>query len=166
VYVAFRYTYWRSKTAGVPRVLSTSTPPQQAVFWGVVAGLTCAAVGLLYLQLIERLGVVDLPPSIGGHRSEIGWFLALAVVAAPLFEEFIFRGLIHGGLSRSLPAPLAAVASAALFAIVHPPLSMIPVFGLGLAAAMVHRRTQGLLAPMVAHALYNGIVLGYQVLNL
>ena len=37
----------------------------------------------------------------GGSRA---WMLALAVIAAPLCEEFIFRGLIYGGLRRSMNA--------------------------------------------------------------
>jgi ABC-2 type transport system permease protein len=86
----------------------------------------------------------------------------VAVAAAPVFEEFIFRGLIFGGLRRTLGLGLATVASAAIFAIVHPPLSVMPVFVLGVAAALVYERTKMLAAPMLAHALYNAVVLGFQ----
>ena len=34
----------------------------------------------------------------------------------------------------------------------------IPVFGLGLAAAIAYERTGWLLAPVLAHATYNGVV--------
>jgi membrane protease YdiL (CAAX protease family) len=87
------------------------------------------------------------------------WMLLLAVVAAPLCEEFIFRGLVFRGLRRSLHPALAIFASAALFALVHPPVSVIPVFGLGVAAAWVFERTRFLLAPVVAHATYNACVI-------
>jgi hypothetical protein len=90
------------------------------------------------------------------------WIYALAVLAAPIFEEFIFRGLIFGGLRRSLGALPAILASAAVFAIVHPPASMIPVFGLGVCAALAFDRTKMLLAPMIAHAIYNAVVLALQ----
>jgi membrane protease YdiL (CAAX protease family) len=83
-------------------------------------------------------------------------------VAAPIFEEFIFRGLIFGGLRRSLGFGAAAVASAAIFAIVHPPASVIPVFGLGLCAAFVYERTRMLAGPMIVHAVYNAVVVGFQ----
>jgi membrane protease YdiL (CAAX protease family) len=53
--------------------------------------------------------------------------------------------------------------SAALFAIVHPPLSMLPVFGLGLCTAFAYERSKGLAAPMLVHAIYNAVVLGYQI---
>jgi ABC-2 type transport system permease protein len=78
--------------------------------------------------------------------------LVLAVVAAPLCEEFIFRGLIYGGLRRSMSAPPAMLMSAAIFAVVHPPLSMLPVFVLGLCTAWTYERSKTLLAPMLVHA--------------
>ena len=54
------------------------------------------------------------------------------------------------------------LASAAIFAIVHPPFSVIPVFGLGLAAALVYGRTGLLIGPMAAHAAYNALVVAFQ----
>ena len=90
------------------------------------------------------------------------WIPILAIAAAPLFEEFIFRGLIFGGLRRSMGALPAILASAAVFAIVHPPASMIPVFGLGVCAALAYERSKILLAPMLAHAIYNAAVIAYQ----
>jgi membrane protease YdiL (CAAX protease family) len=87
------------------------------------------------------------------------WLGAVAILAAPVFEEFIFRGLLFGGLRRSF-GPLAAVlASAAIFAIVHPPISMIPVFAMGVVAAFVYNRTRMLAAPIVVHAIYNAAVI-------
>jgi ABC-2 type transport system permease protein len=41
---------------------------------------------------------------------------AIAVPAAPVFEEFIFRRLIFGGQRRSLGVVPATPASAAIFA--------------------------------------------------
>jgi ABC-2 type transport system permease protein len=87
------------------------------------------------------------------------WICALAILAAPLFEEFLFRGLIFKSLQRSTGPALAALASAALFALIHPPVSVIPVFGLGIAAAVSFRRSGFLLAPVVAHAVYNTCVI-------
>jgi len=92
-----------------------------------------------------------------------GWLFLLACVAAPLCEEFIFRGLIFGGLRRSMGLLPAMAMSAALFAIVHPPASMLPVFALGLCTAYAYDKTRVLLAPMLVHALYNAAVLAYQI---
>ncbi len=40
---------------------------------------------------------------------------------------------------------------------------MIPVFGLGLCAAAACNHTHLLISPMLAHAIYNGVVLGVQM---
>jgi ABC-2 type transport system permease protein len=157
-----RYTYWRAKTAGVPTVLGAGVA--RALGWGAVTGLGAALGGVAYLFALRRMGLMQdaLSQSAAGLLGS-AWIPVLAIVAAPLFEEFIFRGLILGGLRRSLGAAPSILASAAVFAIVHPPASMIPVFGLGLFAGVAYDRTKMLLAPIVAHALYNAIVIGYQL---
>ncbi|MEG1052298.1 MAG: CPBP family intramembrane glutamic endopeptidase, partial [Janthinobacterium sp.] len=64
---------------------------------------------------------------------------------------------------RSLPAWQAIGIAAALFAIVHPPAAMLPVFVLGLCTGLAYERSGSLLAPMLTHALYNAAMLGYQM---
>lgn len=87
------------------------------------------------------------------------------VVTGPISEEVLFRGLLFRGLRRRWGTIGAAVASAALFAIVHPAdlsaASMVLVVstfltGLILAAATVRRGT--LVTAIVAHVVVNGIV--------
>jgi ABC-2 type transport system permease protein len=161
----FRLVYWRSKTTEIPRIFAgTAIGIGNVIAWGVGAGVLAAAAGIAYIYLLKRLDLFQdvLRESARGLTASI-WIPLLAIAAAPVFEEFIFRGLIFGGLRRSLPAWQALVASAAVFAIVHPPVSMIPVFGLGLCAAVAFDRTKMLLAPMIAHAIYNAAVLTYQI---
>jgi membrane protease YdiL (CAAX protease family) len=79
-----------------------------------------------------------------------------------VFEEFIFRGLVFGGLRGLLGLQASVLASAAIFALVHPPVSVIPVFGLGVATALVYERTRILLGPVVVHAVYNAAIIAYQ----
>jgi hypothetical protein len=163
-YGVFRLTYWRSGTLNVPALLGHGSNVRAIVGWGGAAGLAAGVAGLAYLITITHFGVA--PESRGATAQSLAQrieFLTLAVVAAPLFEEFIFRGLIFGGLRRSWSPVVAALASAGVFAIVHPPLSMVPVFALGFCAALAYERTGALLAPMLAHALYNGLIVGYQL---
>ena len=157
----FRLVYWRSKTVGIPRIFGPGTA--KALGWGIGAGLAAAAAGAVYLYALRRMDLLqDVMRESARELSANIWIPLLAVVAAPIFEEFIFRGLIFGGLRRSLDALPAIVASAAVFAIVHPPASMIPVFGLGLCAALAFDRTKMLLAPMIAHGIYNAAMLALQ----
>jgi membrane protease YdiL (CAAX protease family) len=83
----------------------------------------------------------------------------LLIVAAPMLEEFLFRGLIFQGLRRTTGPVLAVLASAALFALVHPPIAVIQVFGLGIAGDISFNKSKFLLAPILTHAVYNGCVL-------
>lgn len=164
VYAIMRLTYWIGKTAGVPAMLRQNAG--QALAWGVGGGVAAALLGLGYLQLVRHWDLfADALRADGKHAFAAHWLILLAVVAAPLCEEFIFRGLIFGGLRRSMGLLPSMLLSAALFAIVHPPLSMLPVFALGLGTAFVYNRTRALLAPMLVHAIYNGAIVGYQLLG-
>jgi membrane protease YdiL (CAAX protease family) len=95
-----------------------------------------------------------------GLSSVRGWWLILlGVIAAPLFEEFIFRGLVFRGMRRSLPAAWSMAGSAAVFAICHPPISVAPVFVMGVLAALGFEWTGWILTPICVHMTYNGLVL-------
>jgi ABC-2 type transport system permease protein len=161
VYAMVRLTYWRSQTIGVPGLLAGRAVP--ALGWGLAVGLAAAAVGLAYLHVLRATAWWPELQAGGGSGIEGRWLFPLAVLLAPVFEEFIFRGLVFGGLRRSMPLVPSMVMSAGLFAIVHPPASMLPVFVLGLGTAYVYDRNKGLLAPMLVHAVYNAVVLGYQM---
>ena len=159
-YLLMRSVYAKAKTQGVPRISSATNLP----LLGVAAGLAAGAVASGYLYLADVTGILDDAMSERRSFATLGlWVLPVALVAAPLFEEFIFRGLIFGGLRRSFGLWPAALASAALFAIVHPAISIAPVFVLGLCAALVYERTRSLLAPMLAHAVYNAVAIAAQV---
>ncbi|AVR95507.1 CPBP family intramembrane glutamic endopeptidase [Pseudoduganella armeniaca] len=156
-YALTRLVYWRAGTAGVPRLSPDRALP--ALAWGIGCALPAIAAGLAWMQGLRQAGVV-VPVIAGGH---VGWLIALASIAAPLFEEFIFRGLIFNGLRRSLRLLPALAASAAVFAVIHPPLAMLPVFVLGVCTGLAFERGKGLLAPIVTHALYNGAMIAVQL---
>jgi hypothetical protein len=53
---------------------------------------------------------------------------------------------------------MAYIGSAAMFAVIHLSLvALLPIFLLGMALAWVYDRTGSLLAPIVMHAVVNGI---------
>jgi ABC-2 type transport system permease protein len=134
-----------------------------AVVRGVGMGLVAAGFSLGYVYTLAHAKLFSgLRESISVGTVEPGsalWLLLLAVLAAPLFEEFIFRGVLFRGLRRSLGAPSAALASAAVFALVHPMVAALPVFVLALLAAVAYERSRWLLTPILAHMTYNAIVI-------
>lgn len=165
VFAVMRLYYWRARTQGVPTIVRGIR--WAATFQAVLpAALLAIAAGLLSIYVIRH---TEYAPMLGlkvaGHTNLQYWLLGLTVIAAPLCEEFIFRGLIFGGLRRTLTPLLSALVSAAVFAVVHPPLSMLPVFVLGLCTAWAYQRSQTLLAPMLVHALYNAVVISVQLVG-
>jgi ABC-2 type transport system permease protein len=156
-YGVMRFVYWRVRTAGVPQIWGAGVPV--ALGWGAAGGVAAAAAAIAYVELAQRFGFLSADESFSGGLREILWLAAIAVLAAPVFEEFIFRGLIFGSLRRSLDFFPAAFASAAVFALVHPPAAVSPLVVLGLCAALAYERTGMLAAPIVAHGIYNASVL-------
>ena len=133
----------------------------QGIGWGALAVLGAQAyvhVLKLFPQAEKWRQHSDLTSFLTRTDNPL-WICALAIVAAPVCEEFLFRGLVFRGLLRTTGPALAVVGSAALFALVHPPISVVPVFGLGIAAALSFRKSGVLLAPILAHAVYNASVI-------
>lgn len=83
-------------------------------------------------------------------------FFSTAAIAAPLFEEFLFRGFLLPSLTRYLPVWGSILVSSFLFAAVHLSLSeVLPLTVLGIVLGVVYTRSRNLLAPMLLHSLWN-----------
>lgn len=162
VYGLVRLIYWRSKTANVPVILRGARLGASLRDAAVGIVVTCV-FALAYLYALQHTSLAEKLPAMSAPANKGVWLFALAVLAAPLCEEFIFRGLIFGGLRRSMPVWQAMVVSAAVFAAVHPTLSMLPVFVVGLCTAWVYERNKTLLAPMLVHAGYNAVMVAAQM---
>jgi ABC-2 type transport system permease protein len=139
-YAIMRLVYRWTRTSGVPRIFGPGLP--RALLTGVAGGVVASLIGLAYIEIMAWMGKLpSLRQAI--QANDMGfWLPALAIIAAPLFEEFIFRGLIFGGLRRSLGLGAATLVSAAIFAIVHPPMSVVPVFFMAICGALVYDRTK------------------------
>jgi ABC-2 type transport system permease protein len=138
---------------------------------GVGFGALAAAVALVYLWLARHVPLLDesfdeAQRSLDrmNHDARL-WMLAVAVLAAPLFEEFIFRGILYRGFRHSVGAGTAALSSALVFALVHPAPTAVPVFIMALLAALAYERTGWLATPIAAHMTYNALVFGSALLR-
>ena len=79
---------------------------------------------------------------------------------APLFEEWLCRGLILRGLLQKTRPALAIVLSAAFFAIIHGNIWQgLPAFGMGLLFGYVYYRTGSLKLTMLMHCVNNTMAL-------
>jgi ABC-2 type transport system permease protein len=156
---------WRQIVVAAGSDRKRTAPAREPLLFGASLGLAAALGAFIYLHTLSLFAAgqlwrhdAELMSFMTPGRQPL-WMYALLVLAAPLFEEFIFRGLVFQGLRRSSGPALAVVGSAALFALVHPPIAVIPVFGLGIAAAISFDRSRIFWAPVITHAVYNGCVL-------
>ncbi len=134
-----------------------------------VGVLAVALPVVLLLQQLSALGLekigwaaedqraVDL---IAGSKTfwQRGYFVVFAVVLAPVAEEFIFRGVLFP-FFRQLGRPwLAWLGVSFLFAIIHlnAP-TLVPLLVLALVLTWLYEFTDCLLAPILAHSLFNGV---------
>jgi hypothetical protein len=159
-----QYSFFRSKVPELMRsvglrAMPGAPGPARALILGAIAGVSAAGAAMLYLSYAQGTPAFQEAREAQRLADDGGgispWMVALLVLAAPIAEEYLFRGLVYRGLRRSWGVGASVLASAGVFAIVHPPLSAAPVFVLGAAAAISFEYGGMLLAPITAHALYN-----------
>ncbi|MBO0860225.1 MAG: CPBP family intramembrane metalloprotease [Chloracidobacterium sp.] len=83
----------------------------------------------------------------------------IAVAFAPFAEEYLFRGLLFRAIDREWGGWRAVAASAALFAVYHPPMAWLPVGLLGVISALLFKKTGRLAPSVILHMAYNAVVL-------
>ena len=131
--------------------------------------LVLAVRGPLAVGLERLRSWMDVPPQpqqvlvqMLEVKSTLGLavLVAMALVAAPLWEELVFRGFLQPFLARRLGGTPAIVITSVLFSAIHysgSKLFILPVlmFPLALALAYAYHRTQRLTVPLMLHVLHN-----------
>jgi uncharacterized protein len=94
-------------------------------------------------------------------------FFVTAALAAPIFEEVLFRGFLLPSLTRYMSVDWAIALSAFIFATAHLSLSeVLPLTLLGAVLGFVYTRSRNLLAPMLLHSAWNSAtMLGLLILG-
>lgn len=94
-------------------------------------------------------------------------FFITAAIAAPIFEEILFRGFLLPSLTRYMPIWGAIALSSLIFAVAHLSLSeVLPLTVLGMVLGFVYARSRNLLASMMLHSLWNtGTLLSLVILG-
>ena len=92
-------------------------------------------------------------------------FFLTASIAAPLFEETLFRGFLLPSLTRYLPPWGAIGLSSLIFALAHLSLSeVLPLTTLGIVLGVVYARSRNLLSSILLHGLWNSGTLASLIL--
>jgi membrane protease YdiL (CAAX protease family) len=117
---------------------------------GLAGGVVSALVLVSFLWGVPTQTKAFTPP-------DLYWLLGLFWVAAPLWEELCFRGLLFRSLHElsGQRAWSSVCVSAALFALMHEGALLPPIFALGVISATLYLRTRTLIAPMLVHLLHN-----------
>lgn len=108
------------------------------------------SIEALLRELMQIHGPVDMLATV-----------SVAVVAAPILEEALFRGVLLRQMAAGRGPTAAMVWTALFFALfhLHNPWQILPTFFLGLLLAWVVLTTGSLVASIVLHSAFNGVSL-------
>ena len=144
---------------------------RQAIMLGVILACLFLPVGMglqwLSAQVMVNLPHFQLKPqeqeSVQTLQMAVSWvnrlvLAAVTIVLAPVAEEMLFRGILYPAIKQAGYPRLALWGTAVLFAAVHVNLvTFLPLTVLAVALTLLYERTDNLLAPITAHALFNAM---------
>jgi uncharacterized protein len=137
---------------------------QNWLLWGIGGYLVATPIVLLVSVVNDRLwqgkgGSNPLLSLLLDSNDSLVFmlFLLTAAVAAPVFEEYLFRGFLFPSLTRYFSVGQSIGLSGLVFAVAHLSVSeVLPLAVLGSILAYIYYRTGNLLASMLVHSLWNG----------
>jgi membrane protease YdiL (CAAX protease family) len=149
------------KTLGLGRPTLSNLGPAvlgAGVMWIAVAVVASVIEAVTHLHNTEAAVLLMRQIHTVGERMSFIW---MAVVVAPLVEEFAFRVFLFNAFLRYAPFWLAALGSSILFGLAHAQAPgelvtvSIPLAAGGLVLAAVYQRTRNYWASVITHGLFN-----------
>jgi membrane protease YdiL (CAAX protease family) len=117
-------------------------------------GITSLAIKVWGKQIYSPVVMKNIMP-----RTRPEWLLVPAALGlAVLLEELLFRSLLIGGLSVTVPVPILLVGFSAIFGLMHSPQGPLGVAltgVLGLWLSLLFLWSGGLILPLTAHYVIN-----------
>jgi len=164
--IGLAIVFARRRFAGRADELALGRPSGLSLLFGAAAMLLAlpAFYGASFLnaQLIEAIGLDQHQALV---RSLIDdeeffsrpWVILSIVLVVPCCEEILFRGVVQRALRVAASPAVAILGSSFLFAAVHDPQSMLPVFVIGIVLGLIVERTGSIWPATVGHALFNAL---------
>jgi len=141
-------------------------PHPTPILVGLAAGLLMALVTHLFYGPISALapfvktGTAQLYLE-NASRPRLAFGLLLVPIA--IAEEVVWRGAVQSALTARFGTPVAILAGTALYAVCHAPIGspvlIMAALGCGLVWGALRATTAGLVAPILAHLLWDEILL-------
>ncbi len=155
--------YCTQDGAAIRRVLTT--PPPDLGMALTITLVVLLGLGLFmwsYLWMLGELLNLKSENTTDSFREQDWpvWSAVILISICPaVIEELAFRGVIFARLQRVMKPAEAMVVQAAMFSILHlAPLSLISHFVMGLSLGWLLLKTRSLYAGMLAHAMWNGLI--------
>ncbi|MDF1826050.1 MAG: CPBP family intramembrane metalloprotease [Verrucomicrobiales bacterium] len=162
-----------------------------AGFLGYLKVMAIASIGIFLTVLLSTSvgfftgagetvdGAVNAVPPGPQTHPIVGWIymgglkerllcLFLAAGFAPVFEEIFFRGALHRWLRGRFGFLVSALLTGAIFAALHPQgwMGLPALAAIGVGFSLLRESRDSLIAPMTAHAINNGVLVGMLCLAL
>jgi membrane protease YdiL (CAAX protease family) len=162
----FMWRFVREHQTRWPDAFGYAVSWKMALLLGVV--LACIALPVAQglqlgsAEIMSRLSMTpEMQPAIQALKHTATWVdrAALGIAAiglAPLAEETLFRGILYPTVKQAGFPRLALWGTSVLFALVHwNVVTFVPLLLLAIALTLLYERTNNLLAPITAHAVFN-----------
>ena len=134
--------------------LEISSFPVIIIFIAILSVLSCHII-LEPLQTIIPISETLLKLFRNIHDQPYAFFF-MAVMAAPLLEEILFRGIILDGFLKNYKPWHAIIASALVFALIHGNLTQgIGAFALGILFGWIYWNTNSIIPCILLHLINN-----------
>ena len=151
---------------GRPASTALLKPSPRLILLGAVAGGLMAVATYLLYPLLARIVpfiVIDTTQLYAAFRAPSLVVASLALIPVILGEELVWRGVVQASLVQRLGAWRGVALAAVVYAAVHVPLGspvlVAVAFFCGLAWGTLRAKTSSLVPTLVAHLLWNGLVL-------
>lgn len=146
----------------------------RAIFLGALVSILVLPVALSLAGLCERLiraigysPELQQPVKMVMQATSIHQLVVhglAAVIFAPVVEELIFRGVLYPAVKQYVSPAAALWGVSILFALTHMNLTaLLALTVLGTILTLLYETTRNLVAPIVAHSLFNAVNFGYMV---
>lgn len=158
-----------------------SSTTLRAVLFGIVAGICVVPIAwLLQILSVQVMNALNLTPQSQELvrtfqestrttaepnllRQQIVFGFSV-VFLAPVAEEILFRGIIYPTIKNLGFPRIGLWVSAIVFALLHQNMAgFIPFIFLGIALVLVYEETDNLLAPILAHSVFNTANFAYMI---
>jgi membrane protease YdiL (CAAX protease family) len=145
-------------TAEILRRLGVRRFAPSAFKWMAAAIGVYLLFAILYSLLIVEPEQKDIAEGFGAMPVQV----LLIVIAAPVSEEVCFRGMLFGGLRRSLSRIPAALLAGLIFGALHALTGVTavpPLIVFGFVLSLLYERTGSIVPGILLHMLNNSVAL-------